>query len=559
MNERLAVLADRYWDTVLEANPSGATIFGDHRFDDQMEDASRESEDALISSITAIRDEAKTIDPADLDGDEKITRRVLMFEADGVIGEALSRTAEYLVDPMIGPHMNLINFVPQFQPLTTEHADAYVDKAAKVGAFLDQCVGRLREGISNERTPPQLAIEKVLAQIDAYLRSPVDGDPFLRIRPPDGMGDEEIGAWRERMAEQVLQSVRPGMARYRAAVADEVLPASRPQEKSGVCWLPDGEEIYERAIYRYTSLRLSAQDIHQIGIDEIAMLEDEYRVLGVSVLGTDDLQEIYRSLRDDPALRFETSEQVKAAAQEALERATAAIGDWFGTQPKAPCVMAEVPEVGAKDAPLAFYLPPTPDGSRPGTFFINTVEPTTRTRYESEALAFHEGVPGHHLQLAIAQEAEDLPAFRKHGMVTVYVEGWGLYTERLADEMGLYTGDLERMGILSFDSWRAGRLVVDTGLHALGWSRQQAIDYLTDNSPQSPNNIVNEVDRYIGYTGQALAYKIGQREIFRVRDEAKRTMAERFDIKGFHDVVLEAGPVPLDLLGELVRDWASRE
>jgi len=550
VNERLAALADTYWDTDLEASPTSAAMIGDHRFDDQMEDA-------LTTAVTAIRDEAERIDPAGLDADEKITRRVLMFEADGVIGEALSHTDEYLVDPMIGPHMVLINYIPQIQPVTNEHADAFVDKASKVGAFLDQCVERLRQGVANGRTPPQLAIEKSLSQIDSYLASPIEGDPFLRIRPPEGMGDEEVAAWRERMAEQVREEVRPGVARYRAAVADEVLPVSRPQEKSGVCWLPDGEAIYERAIYRYTSLNLSAQDIHQIGLDEIAMLEDEYRTLGASVLGTDDLQEIYGRLRDDPALRFETSEQVKAAAQDALDRATAATGEWFGTQPKAPCVMAEVPEVGAEDAPLAFYLPPTPDGSRPGTFFINTANPTTRTRYESEALAFHEGVPGHHLQLAIAQEVESLPAFRKHGLVTVYVEGWGLYTERLADEMGLYSGDLERMGILSFDSWRAGRLVVDTGLHALGWSRQQAIDYLSENSPQAPNNIVNEVDRYIGYTGQALAYKIGQREIFRVRDEARRTMGDRFDIKGFHDVVLEAGPVPLDLLAELVTDWAS--
>ena len=557
MNETLSALAARYWDTVMEASPSTAAILGDHRFDDRMEDATRESEDDLIEAVTAIRDQADAIDPAGLDTDEKITRRVLMFEADGVIGDMLSRTAEYLVDPMIGPHMNLINFIPQMQPITTDHADAYVTKASRVGTLFDQCVERLREGISNGRTPPRLAVEKVLGQIDAYLASPVEADPFLRIRPPESMDDDAVNAWRARMADQVRSEVRPGVERYRDALAAEVLPAARPQEKSGVCWLPDGEEIYQRAIYRFTSLNLPAGEIHQIGLDEIASLEDEYRALGSSVLGTDDLPAIYDRLRNDPALRFETSEQVKAAAQDALDRATAAVGDWFGTQPKAPCVMAEVPEVGAEDAPLAFYLPPTADGSRPGTFFINTTDPTTRTRYESEALAFHEGVPGHHLQLAIAQEVEGLPEFRKNGMVTVYVEGWGLYTERLADEMGLYTGDLERMGILSFDSWRAGRLVVDTGLHALGWSRRQAIDYLAENSPQAPNNIINEVDRYIGFTGQALAYKIGQKEIFRVREMARRTMGGRFDIKGFHDVVLEAGPVPLDLLAELVADWAK--
>jgi len=557
VKDQLAALADHYWDTLLEASPTMAGILGDHRFDDRIEDASREAEDTLIAKLTDIRDRVEALDDGRLDREDSITRRVLLFETDSHIGELQSRTAEYLVDPMIGLHMSLINFIPQLQPLTAQHADAYVGKASQVGRLVDQSIERLRQGIANGRTPPLLSAEKVIGQLDGYLAGPVDADPFLRIRPAEPMSADEIGQWRERMRVQVEEVVRPALARYRAAVADEVLPAARPQDKSGICWLPDGEEIYARAIHRYTSLDLSPQAIHQMGLDEIASLEDQYRTLGGPVLGTDDLQEIYDRLRNDPALRFETSAEVKAHAQDALDRANAATPDWFGTLPKAPCVLMEMPEIGAEDQPLAYYLPPAADGSRPGLFFINTTDPTTRTRYESEALAFHESVPGHHFQLSIAQEMEGLPKFRQNALVTVYVEGWGLYTERLADEMGLYSGDLGRMGILSFDSWRAGRLVVDTGLHAFGWSRQQATDYLTENSPQAPNNIVNEVDRYIGYTGQALAYKIGQREIFRLRDQAKRTMGDRFDIKGFHDAVLEAGPVPLDLLGDLVGEWAA--
>jgi uncharacterized protein (DUF885 family) len=219
--------------------------------------------------------------------------------------------------------------------------------------------------------------------------------------------------------------------------------------------------------------------------------------------------------------------------------------------------MAEIPGAGAADAPLGFYLPPATDGSRPGTYFVNTTEPTTRTRYESEALAFHESIPGHHLQLAIAQELENVPEFRKHALVNVYVEGWGLYAERLADEMGLYSGDVARLGILSFDSWRAGRLVVDTGIHALGWSRQEAVDWMAANSPQALNNVANEIDRYIGWPGQALSYKIGQRELLRLRAEAQSAMGGRFDIRGFHDVVLGSGPVPIPVLQELVTTWAK--
>ena len=218
-------------------------------------------------------------------------------------------------------------------------------------------------------------------------------------------------------------------------------------------------------------------------------------------------------------------------------------------------MVVDIPEVVAKDATIAYYLPPATGGARPGSYYLNVSEPETRTIFESESLAFHESIPGHHLQIAIAQELEGLPEFRRHTWITAFGEGWGLYTERLSDEMGLYSGDLERLGILSFDSWRAGRLVVDTGLHALGWSRQEAIDYLLANSPLAPNNIVNEVERYIGWPGQALAYKTGQQEIMRLRAEAQSALGPAFDIRAFHDVVLSSGAVTLPVLRIPVEEW----
>jgi uncharacterized protein (DUF885 family) len=556
VNEQLASLADRFWDFAMEASPTSATLLGDHRFDDRIEDPSLEFEDYCIERLSGFAAEAEALDPATLDADEAITRSVLIVEAQ-VRAEALrSRNAEYMVDPMLGPHMELINYVPQMTPLTAEHAAAYVVKASRVGTAFGQVIERLRQGIAHGRTPARVGIEKVIGQLDAYLASPVEKDPFLNIRPPADMGEGPVAEWRQAMQQQVETVVRPALARYREVIAAEVLPAARPPEHSGVCWLPDGEEVYRRAVRCFTSLDLDPREIHQIGLDGIGALEEEYRDLGGRVLGTTDLAEIYRRLRDDPALRFETGEQIRTKAEDSLARANEAVPAWFGRLPRTPCILQEVPEFGAADAPLAFYLPPAADGSRPGIFFVNTTEPTTRTRYESEALAFHESVPGHHFQLALAQEMEHLPLFRRHALATAYVEGWGLYCERLADEMALYSGDLERMGMLSFDSWRFGRLVVDTGLHALGWGRQQAIDYLVANSPQAPNNIENEVDRYIGFCGQALAYKIGQREIVRLRAEAEREMGDRFDIKGFHDTVLGCGPVPLGILGDVVRTWA---
>jgi len=557
VNAELAALADRYWDLLMEAAPTQATLLGDHRFDDLLEDPSRAEEDRLTAALDGVVAEAQALDPASLDDADAVTRDVLLFEASTQADHLRSRYAEFLVDPMLGPHMDVVTYIPQLTPVTAEHAAAFVVKASKVGIAFGHAIDRLREGVANGRTPPRVAVDKVLGQLDAYLASPLEKDPFLAIQPPADMRPEDVAEWREDMRQQVEDVIRPAFARYRAAIADEVLPAARPQEKSGICWLADGEEAYRRAVRRFTSLDLDPRDIHQIGLDGIAALEEEYRDLGGKVLGTTDIAEIYRRLREDPALRFETGAQVKAQAAASLARADAATPQWFGVLPQTPCILMEVPEVGADDAPLAFYLPPAADGSRPGMFFVNTTQPTTRTRYESEALAFHEGVPGHHFQLALAQEMEDLPTFRRHALATAYVEGWALYCERLADEMGLYSGDLERMGMLSFDSWRYGRLVTDTGMHALGWSRRQAIDYLTANSPQAPNNIENEVDRYIGWPGQALAYKLGQIEILRLRAEARRALGPAFAIKGFHDTVLTCGPVPLGVLGGLVRKWAG--
>jgi uncharacterized protein (DUF885 family) len=557
VHDRLATLAQTYWYRLMAANPTWATLLGDHRWDDQMEDPSRQAEDALHRDLLAIIAEVEALDPATLGSEDRITRGALLMEAAGQAEALETRAAEYLVDPMIGPHMSIVSYIPQMTPTTAEQAAALVDKAAKVGVVFDHAGERLLEGIAKGRTPVAVLVEKSLDQMAAFLASPIDTDPFLRIGPPDDMTGDDVARWRDRMKAAVEASVRPGIQRYHDLIRDKVLPAARPSDKAGVCWLPDGEEIYARAVSRYTTLDHDAPSIHQIGLDDIAALEEEYRAMGSTVLGTADLAEIYQRLRDDPELRFSTSEEVMAQAERAMARANEATPGWFGRLPETPCIVQAIPEVGADEAPLAYYLPPATDGARPGIFFINITEPKTRAVFESDALAFHEGVPGHHFQIALGQELTDLPEFRKQSLATAFVEGWGLYTERLADEMGLYSGEVERMGMLSFDSWRAGRLVVDTGMHALGWSRQQALDYLAANSPQAENNIVNEVDRYIGWPGQALAYKMGQRELFRLRAEAKATLGSRFDIKGFHDTVLGHGALPLPVLGGVVSDWVA--
>ena len=557
MNPELDQLSREYWDYNLAISPTTALILGDHRFDAEMEQFSRQAEDEQIDKLSGFVTAAQQIEDGSLTADERVTKAVLIEEASGRADELRSRTAEFDVSPSWGLHIELPQFAGQLPVTEPEHADAIVAKWAKLGLTFDQLIHRLRQGIARDRTPPRTSVEKSIGQIDHYLATPISEDPFVTVPAPAAFTATETETWRDRLAEQVVAVIRPAYERYRHELATSVLPKTRPEEKTGVRWLPDGEEIYARAIRRHTSLDMAPLDIHNIGLEEIIRLEDEYRQMGADVLGTSDLADIYTRLRNDPDLRFETSEQVVAAAQDAMDRAREAIPEWFGRLPQADCIMAEIPETGAEDAPIAYYLPPATDASRPGMYFVNTTSPTTRTRFESEALAFHESIPGHHLQLAIAQELEDIPEFRKHALVTVYVEGWGLYTERLADQMGLYSGPLQRMGMLSFDSWRAGRLVVDTGIHALGWSKQEAVEYLAANSPLARNNIETEVERYIGMPGQALGYMIGRREIMSLREEARRTQGAAFDIKAFHDVVLGSGPVPLHTLRDLVSGWAN--
>jgi len=327
---------------------------------------------------------------------------------------------------------------------------------------------------------------------------------------------------------------------------------------SGIANVPGGAACYEKLVKVHTSLEIPAAEIHRIGLEELERIHAEMAVIGKKAFGgTGSLPELRRKLRGEPSAFFRARGDVETAARKALARAQAAEARFLGRVPRQPCVVKRIEEFEEKDAPIAYYRPAAIDGSRPAAYFVNTYKPETRARYEVEALAFHESVPGHHIQIAIAQELTGLPEFRKHAGVTAFVEGWGLYAEGLADELGLYKGARERLGRLNFDAWRASRLVVDTGIHALGWSRSKAIAFFEENAILAKDNIVNEVDRYIAWPGQALAYKIGEREIRRLRADAEKKMGSKFDVKAFHDMVLSGGAVSLPVLREQVDGWIA--
>ena len=347
-----------------------------------------------------------------------------------------------------------------------------------------------------------------------------------------------------RRDELVATAVRPALAAYGAVLA-EVAPSGRSDEEAGLLHVEGGAELYQRLVWSHTTTDLTPQEIHQIGLDQIATLAEEYVAIAGPIVGSDDVSEILRRLRDDEDMKYRSGADIVRDATVALERAAEAAPAWFNALPESECTANEIPR-----GPLAYYSTPDPASGKPGRFFFNTSNPSAWSTYQLEAVTFHESIPGHHLQLAIHAETESLhPAQRRLG-ITAYLEGWGLYTERLADEMGLYSSELARVGMLAADSMRACRLVVDTGMHALGWSRQEAIDYMVANSPLSVELIEGEIDRYIGMPGQALSYMIGRLEIDAIRAEAEES--EDFDIKTFHDQVLGHGMVTLPTLRSIV-------
>jgi uncharacterized protein (DUF885 family) len=553
--EALRDLADRYWEHRLEASPLFASFLGDHRYDDRADDLSEAGERAQREALARFRAEAEVIDTDHLDDVDRTTHALLVGELDEAITLLDLRLTELASDQMEGVHAGLLTIAGQLNAPEPDHAAMAVTRVGALAAMLDQAAVRFRAGLDSGRTPARLAIERSLRQLDGYLASPVDADPFTTMAGPADWPGEE--AWRAELAAAVTGTLRPAFTRYRAVLADELLPVARPDDRAGLRWIPGGDELYRTLVGIHTGLDLSPDELHQIGLHEVTeVLPAQYREIGGRAFGTTDLTQIFTTLLHDPELRYRDGEEILAHARACLDAATAAMGDWFGILPQAPCQLTPIPDYLAADAPAAYYTPPAPDGSRPGEYHVNLHDPTARSRPETASIAFHEAIPGHHLQLAIAAERTTLPAFRRLSWGhTAFVEGWALYTERLAEEMGLYRSDLDRLGMLASDSWRACRLVVDTGLHAMGWTRQQAIDFMVEHAPVGRDEIVTEVDRYVAMPGQALAYKVGQREILRLRAEAEAALGGRFSLPAFHDVVLGGATVSLGVLGERVGAW----
>lgn len=557
-----AVIAD-HWETMMRQAPTFATTLGDHRYDDRLArvdaaslERAHQERDALLARLVAI-------DGAGLGEVDRVTWALLRGELEASRAMDACRLYEWNVDAgMGGGALGTLSYVVESHTVKTPQDAANVVARMGQGAqMIDDTIANLGRGLASGRVAAGEKVRRVIEQLDRELVKPVDSwtinTPKWATASPDpwpvGERARQLHALRERVATQI----KPALVRMRAFLHDQVLPKARG-EQEGLVGIPDGDACYRASILSHVGLAKTPAELHALGLAEIARTDQQIAALGKKVLGTPELASTIAKLRTDRALYFDSREELLAAAQKALDRAKAAIPRFFSVLPKTDCVMAEIPSYAAPYSTIAYYQQPHYDGSKPGEYYVNTYLPETRPRFELEALTWHESIPGHHLQIAIAQELGALPMFRKLDGSTAFVEGWALYTERLAEEMGLYTADLDRIGKLSYDAWRGSRLVVDTGIHALGWTRAQAEAFMREHTALTEVNISNEVDRYIGWPGQALAYKVGQLEILKLRAEAEAKLGKKFDIKAFHAVVLGAGAVTLPVLADRVHAWIAQ-
>jgi uncharacterized protein (DUF885 family) len=554
----LAALLREHWAFALESEPTWATTLGVHAFDDDLPDRSPEGFAHARARTRGLLERAKTLDASKLDAADALTLELFRSMLDDAVASEVCRFEQWNVDARENP-ITAYNDLQRIQPLRS-HADGQrlLARYRKVPQAIDDAIANLRLGAKRGAFATAESARRVVVMVDEQLAKKIDDWPMMAPATKlQGVTPAQREAFTAELRASV-EAVAPALRRYRDVLSSEILPRARGDGDSGLDSIPDGAACYAARVRYHTTLPLDPREVHELGMQEIARTDAEFVEVGKRVLGTNDVSTTIAALRSDKKLYFTSAEEVLADARSALTAAKGAMPIFFGRVPKTDCIVIEMPAHEAPFSTIAYYRPAHTDGSKPGEYVVNTYRPETRPRFEARVLAVHEAIPGHHLQIALAQEQGGVPAFRKHGGgIDAYVEGWALYTERLAEEMDLYRDDRDRLGMVSFDAWRAGRLVVDTGIHALGWSRELAKKFLLAHTALTPENIDNEVDRYIATPAQALAYKIGQREILALRKKAETALGAKFSRPSFHDMLLGAGALPLPLLRARADAWIA--
>jgi uncharacterized protein (DUF885 family) len=543
-------LADRFWDGVLERDPLWATVLGDERFNDRWPNLGADGRSADAAAYRSVLEEAQAFSSDGLDPEQVITRDLLILVVENQLEALAQKQYQLAVDHMTGPQVWPAE-VAQYQPVDSpERVELLLTRYERYPAMIEQYISTLTEGVADGRTAAAMPVRRAIEQIDRLLSLPAAEAPSATMVKVDGED-------RARVVVAVEKHIYAGLMRLRDYLVEEYEPHARQQP--GLSATPGGDEAYRLAIRMQTTVATTAEEVHAFGLEDLASIEAEKDGIARR-LGHADRHALRQALAEDEANHTSDPDALVRLAQEQTDRAFAVAPQYFGRLPSANCYVKAVEAYREVESPPAFYMPPSVDGSRQGQYYINTYQPMERQLHKIAAITFHEATPGHHFQIAIEMELDGLPAFRTLGarMAGVaYVEGWGLYCERLADEMGLYASDEERLGMLDAQSFRAARLVVDSGLHAMNWTREQAIEFMHERGSLPPVDAAIEVDRYTIWPGQALSYKLGQREIERARAEVSAAMGGRFDLRAFHDELLAHGTLPLATLRREIPGWVE--
>ena len=551
---QLQALFEREWQRELAEDPLVATYRGETGFDDRWPDLSPTALRASNEADARVLTELDRISRAALSPADQLNYDLFRIRYQNRIDAAPFHPEYYDIKAREGPQS--LNETAETMPFDkVADYDTWLRRLAALPAYLEQYAALLQRAAAEKRTQPRVIMDRVLPQLEMQLVERPEDSPFFERfrRYPNAISEAERGRLTAAARRVIAAAVIPGYRRFTRVFREVYLPACR--DTVGIWDTPDGRAFYANRARYHTTTSLTPEQIHQIGLAEVARNRAEMLEVIKEVGFSGTLQEFFVQLRTDPKFYYATPDELFRAYVYTAKMIEPELPRLFGRLYRTPFGLRVIPATSAPNTTTAYYSGPSIDGKRPGYFYVNLYRPEVRPKYEIEVLTVHEAVPGHHLQIALAQEQPDLPKFRRFSDVTAYVEGWGLYSERLGYDLGLYQDPYSRFGQLTYDQWRAVRLVVDTGIHQMGWTRQQAIDYFLENAAKTEADVVNEIDRYIAWPGQALAYKIGQMKILELRARAETTLGDRFDIRAFHDTILATGAVPLDIVERTVDDW----
>ncbi len=556
--QQLLALLDEQWQYEMRVNPEWATALGDNRYNDRLSDNSPEFFKADLDQTRKFLSRFEVIDPSGLSQQDTLSRELIIRELREQIEGAQFKPWEMPVNQRDGPHVDLPDLITITPFNTTQDYDNYLSRLRQVPRVFDEVTANMRQGIRDRLIPPRYLLEKVAPEAEDVAGRTGENSPFFK--PLKEFPSAVPSADQKRLGDAVLaviaDQIIPAYQRFAVFVRDEYAPHGRTDP--GVWALPDGDARYRYAIRRMTTTDLTPDQIHEIGLKELRETEAEMLALAHK-LGFNDLASFNQHIKDDRKLYATSGQQLLDLYAKYVHDMEPELSKLFGRLPKAKLTAISMDSGRARNGVPADYTNGTPDGSRPGHINVNEWDPEHRLLLNVEAIAYHEGIPGHHLQISLAQELPDLPAFRQHASYTAFLEGWAFYSERLGKDVGRYQDPYSEYGRLENEMWRDIRLVVDTGVHANHWSRDQMVAYFHHYTAMDEPNIQTEVDRYIGWPAQALAYKLGQLEILHLREEARQTLGPKFDIRTFHDEVLDSGALPLSILRSEVETWIGEQ